>query len=145
MNDITHTDAILFPADGRTPHLVPLMSSTVTSTNPTTGRATSRRVPHPQVHMNYIATNTPYQVWDSRVRSYQDSTPLNLRASLQVITNISYARWDPLSTWRFTKPIAFSVLQKLPVSLCCILSRRISKWRTIPDKSYCSRYPGTKL
>lgn len=70
MNDITHTDAILFPADGRHPHLVALMSSTVTSADPITGRMISRRVPHPQVHMNYIATNTPHQVWDSRASTH---------------------------------------------------------------------------
>ncbi|KAF8583982.1 hypothetical protein K439DRAFT_1184725 [Ramaria rubella] len=75
MNDITHTEAILFPADGRTPHLVQLMSSSVATPDPVTGRMVTRRIPHPQVHMNYIATNTPHRVWDHRV-----------------IANISYAR-----------------------------------------------------
>jgi hypothetical protein len=91
MNDITHTEAILFPADGRTPHLVPLMSSTVTSVD-ATGHTVARRVPHPQVHMNYIATNTPHQVWDSRVSTIHESTRLNSQTPLQVITNIPYAR-----------------------------------------------------
>ncbi|KAF8529279.1 hypothetical protein BU17DRAFT_37213 [Hysterangium stoloniferum] len=66
MDTLSPTDAILFPADGRTPHLVQLMSSTVTSTDPMTGRMVAHRIPHPQVHMNYIATNTSHRVWDSR-------------------------------------------------------------------------------
>jgi len=75
MDTLSPTDAILFPADGRTPHLVQLMSSTATYTDPMTNRMVAHRIPHPEVHMNYIATNTPHRVWDSRV-----------------ILNISYAR-----------------------------------------------------
>ena len=60
--------ALLFPADGRIPHLVDLTTSTVTTTDARTGRPVTYRMPHPQVHMNYIATNTTNRVWDSRVR-----------------------------------------------------------------------------
>ncbi|KAF8511200.1 hypothetical protein JB92DRAFT_2935944 [Gautieria morchelliformis] len=42
--------------------------------------------------MNYIATNTPHQVWDSRARTTRESTHLNSQTSSQVITNIPYAR-----------------------------------------------------
>ncbi|GJJ07715.1 hypothetical protein Clacol_001920 [Clathrus columnatus] len=67
MDEIPPTDAILFPADGRTPHLVELMSSIVTATDQLTGQMVQHRIPYPQVHMNYIATNTTHRVWDSRV------------------------------------------------------------------------------
>jgi len=75
MDNITPSEALLFPADGRIPHLVQLTSSTMMSTNPTNGHTIVYRMPQPQVHMNYIATNTLDRVWDSRV-----------------ITHIPYAR-----------------------------------------------------
>lgn len=67
MNDIPPSEAILFPADGRTPHLVDLMSSILTTPDPMTGQLYQQRIPYPQVHMNYIATNTTHRVWESRV------------------------------------------------------------------------------
>ncbi|TDL29799.1 hypothetical protein BD410DRAFT_834050 [Rickenella mellea] len=56
MDDLVTYDALLFPADGRQPHLVELMTSPVTQTNPQTGQLVLVSVmPHPEVHMDGIA------------------------------------------------------------------------------------------
>lgn len=67
MDNIPPVEALLFPADGRTPHLVELMSSIITNVDPMTGQVFQQRIAHPQVHMNYIASNTTHCVWESRI------------------------------------------------------------------------------
>ncbi|KAI0069156.1 hypothetical protein BV25DRAFT_1986675 [Artomyces pyxidatus] len=54
-------DAILFPADGRPPSVVPLMSSPASFTDPHGLQASQNtaRVPHPEVYMDYVAENVP--------------------------------------------------------------------------------------
>lgn len=58
-NDMPTFDAILFPADDRPPHVVPLMASTVPSLAPGQPRPVEPyrcgRVPHPEIYMDYIA------------------------------------------------------------------------------------------
>jgi len=48
-------DAILFPSDGRAPHLVKLVTSPMSGTGPQTPNSQQTRMPHPEVHMDYIA------------------------------------------------------------------------------------------
>ena len=68
-------DAILFPADGRPPQVVQLMTSPASYTGQE-GAATGGRVAHPEVHMEYIAENLGPRAW-----AYQ----VSFRASLQMI------------------------------------------------------------
>jgi len=48
-------DAILFPSDGRAPHLVKLMTSPMPGPDPHALDCQQARMPHPEVHMDYIA------------------------------------------------------------------------------------------
>lgn len=93
MDNITPSEALLFPADGRIPHLVQLTSSTMMSA--IDGRTIVYRMPQPQVHMNYIATNTLDRVWDSRVGNpiFRHDFGFWLVNWLKVITHIPYARY----------------------------------------------------
>ena len=64
-------DAILFPADGRPPHVVSLMTSPASFSNPHTPaqtNAAAARVPHPEVHMEYIAEDPNMRAWHYMVR-----------------------------------------------------------------------------
>ncbi|KAH9987905.1 hypothetical protein BJV74DRAFT_796376 [Russula compacta] len=57
-------DAILFPADGRPPHVVSLMTSPASFSNPHVPAQTSTaRIPHPEVHMEYIAEDPNIRAW----------------------------------------------------------------------------------
>ncbi|KAI9510977.1 hypothetical protein F5148DRAFT_473249 [Russula earlei] len=57
-------DAILFPADGRPPHVVSLMTSPTSFSNPHAPAQTSTaRIPHPEVHMEYIAEDPNMRAW----------------------------------------------------------------------------------
>ena len=61
-------DAILFPADGRPPHVVSLMTSPASFSNPHAPAQTSTaRVPHPEVHMEYIAEDPNLRAWHYQV------------------------------------------------------------------------------
>ena len=61
-------DAILFPADGRPPHVVSLMTSPASFSNPHAPAQTSTaRVPHPEVHMEYIAEDPNMRAWHYQV------------------------------------------------------------------------------
>jgi hypothetical protein len=61
-------DAILFPADGRPPHVVSLMTSPASFSNPHAPAQTSAaRVPHPEVHMEYIAEDPNLRAWHFQV------------------------------------------------------------------------------
>ncbi|THU83928.1 hypothetical protein K435DRAFT_733658 [Dendrothele bispora CBS 962.96] len=64
MDQIVNFRAILFPSDGRPPSLVPLMTSLMSipahhasyTNNPS-------RMPHPEVHMDYIAEGLGPRAW----------------------------------------------------------------------------------
>ncbi|KIY45984.1 hypothetical protein FISHEDRAFT_66747 [Fistulina hepatica ATCC 64428] len=58
-------DAILFPADGRTPTLVQVMTSPVFY--PGTYTLSSRRLPHPEVHMDYISKRDGPNAWKYQI------------------------------------------------------------------------------
>jgi hypothetical protein len=61
-------DAILFPADGRPPHVVSLMTSPASFSNPHAPAQTSAaRIPHPEVHMEYIAEDPNLRAWHYQV------------------------------------------------------------------------------
>ncbi len=63
-------DAILFPADGRPPHVVLLMTSP-SSFNPHAPAQTgTARIPHPEVHMEYIAKEPNLQAWGHQVCAF---------------------------------------------------------------------------
>lgn len=55
-------DALLFPSDGRPPHLVALMTSPASGPDPHCASACRTRMPHPEIHMDYIA-DIGYRAW----------------------------------------------------------------------------------
>ncbi|KAJ8523445.1 hypothetical protein ONZ45_g88 [Pleurotus djamor] len=61
MDQLSYFEAILFPSDGRPPHMVSLMTSLVTVPNQY-GSGPSR-MPHPEVYMDYIAEGFGPRVW----------------------------------------------------------------------------------
>ncbi|KAH9894053.1 hypothetical protein C8Q73DRAFT_646176 [Cubamyces lactineus] len=60
---MTTFDAIVLPADGRPPHLVPLMISVHGIPPGEAEPYRCRRVPHPEVYMEYIAKTPGLQTW----------------------------------------------------------------------------------
>jgi hypothetical protein len=60
-------DAILFPADGRPPHVVSLMTSPASFSNPHAPAQSAARIPHPEVHMEYIAEDPNLRAWHFQV------------------------------------------------------------------------------
>ena len=73
-------DAILFPADDRPPHIVPLMTSAVPLSHPTPNAEPYRagRAPHPEMYMDYIADQLGSQAWRFHVRGHPE---INCRKS----------------------------------------------------------------
>ena len=68
MDDLLQYDAILFPADGRPPHVVELPTSPVTQSDPQSGQAILISVmPHPEVYMDTIADDPRQQAWRVQV------------------------------------------------------------------------------
>jgi len=73
MEKMVSFDAILFPADERAPHLVPLMTSD-SSTFPTPGPSGSQpppppltKIPHPEMYMDFIAEGVGSRAWQYHV------------------------------------------------------------------------------
>ncbi|KAF9649313.1 hypothetical protein BDM02DRAFT_3128410 [Thelephora ganbajun] len=73
MDKMVSYDAILFPADERAPHLVPLMTSNASSFPPP-GQSGSQhpppamaKVPHPEMYMDFIAEGIGSRAWQSHV------------------------------------------------------------------------------
>ncbi|KAI0771531.1 hypothetical protein BD413DRAFT_475573 [Trametes elegans] len=65
---MTTFDAIMFPADDRPPHVVPLMTSPITGALPAPAARSAEpyrcgRAPHPEVYMDYIADQLGSQAW----------------------------------------------------------------------------------
>ena len=62
-------DAILFPADGRRPHVVSLMTNPASFSNPhhAPAQTGTARVPHPEVHMEYINEDPNLRAWHYQV------------------------------------------------------------------------------
>ncbi|EIN10815.1 hypothetical protein PUNSTDRAFT_65493 [Punctularia strigosozonata HHB-11173 SS5] len=57
MDQMLTYEALLFPADGRPPHLVGLTTSldAISTSEYYSGRVQATRIPHPEVYMDYIA------------------------------------------------------------------------------------------
>lgn len=73
MDDLLSYDAMLFPVDGRQPHLVELMTSPVTQTDPQTGQLVLVSVlPHPEVHME-VVEREGQAAWRVQVNALQRS------------------------------------------------------------------------
>ncbi|KAI0662942.1 hypothetical protein C8Q70DRAFT_481189 [Cubamyces menziesii] len=60
---MTTFDAIVFPADDRPPHVVPLMTSAHGVPSGQAEPYRCGRVPHPEVYMDYIADQLGSQAW----------------------------------------------------------------------------------
>ena len=62
-------DAILFPADGRPPHVVSLMTSPASFSNlHTLAKMNPACIPHLEVHMEYIMEDANMWAWHYLVR-----------------------------------------------------------------------------
>lgn len=70
MANLVSFQAILFPSDDRTPHLVALATSPINTSGVSTVAEPFRcgRMPHPEVFMDYIAEGLGPQSWAYRVR-----------------------------------------------------------------------------
>ncbi|TFY81481.1 hypothetical protein EWM64_g2540 [Hericium alpestre] len=68
MDQLYSFDALLFPSDGRPPHVVALMTSPASFTDPhslqMTANVAQSRVPHPEVYMDYIAEIPGQRAWN---------------------------------------------------------------------------------
>jgi hypothetical protein len=70
-------DAILFPADGRLPHIVSLMTTPVSlSYSHALAQTSMARVPHPEVHMEYIAEDPNLRAWHYQACNFFFSTSM---------------------------------------------------------------------
>lgn len=68
MDQLTAFDAILFPSDGRPPHLVALMTSPMTvPVHQASHTHQHPRMPHPEVYMDYIAEGLGPRAWKYQV------------------------------------------------------------------------------
>lgn len=75
-------DAIVFPADDRPPHIVPLMTTTLVVSAGGAEPYRCGRVPHPEVYMDYIADQLGSQAWGYHVRTDPSHLPYHvLRAT----------------------------------------------------------------
>lgn len=82
MDQMVAFDAILFPSDGRPPHVVPLMTSPASFADPRSPHvgSSTARVPHPEVYMDYIAEGMGQRAWGYQVSLSQ---PLSIRRAPQ--------------------------------------------------------------
>ncbi|KAG7091142.1 hypothetical protein E1B28_010196 [Marasmius oreades] len=62
MEQIVYFDAILFPSDGRSPSLIQLMTSPM-AVGHHAAHISPTRMPHPEVHMDYIAEGLGHRAW----------------------------------------------------------------------------------
>ncbi|KAM6495679.1 hypothetical protein JOM56_008385 [Amanita muscaria] len=74
MEQITPFDAIVFPSDGRPPSIVQLMTSPVIVSPAQSGQEQNpqSRIPHPEVHMDYIAEGYNPRAWDFQLMEALD-------------------------------------------------------------------------
>lgn len=64
MDQLVSFEALLFPSDGRNPHMVPLMTSPATVQDPLAPYSgLPVRMPHPEVYMDYIAEGLGPRAW----------------------------------------------------------------------------------
>lgn len=68
MDQLVSFEALLFPSDGRNPHMVALMSSPMSMPDPHAPHSTlPARMPHPEVYMDYIAEGLGPRAWHYHV------------------------------------------------------------------------------
>lgn len=72
MENMVSYDAIVFPADERAPHLIPLMWSNASSYSPVgqssqPSQPVSTKIPHPEMYMDFIAEGVGPVAWRSHV------------------------------------------------------------------------------
>lgn len=68
MDQLTSFEALLFPSDGRYPHMVALMTSPMSMPDPHAPHSTQPpRMPHPEVYMDYIAEGLGPRAWHYHV------------------------------------------------------------------------------
>jgi len=71
MDQLVSFDAILIPSDGRYPHVVALTTSPVSVPDPHAPYSTQpTRMPHPEVHMDYIAEGLGPRAWHYHVSTH---------------------------------------------------------------------------
>lgn len=77
MDQMTAYDAIVFPSDDRPPHLVALMTNNISIplVNPAQPYCCGK-MPHPEVHMDYIAEGMGPRAWQHQVSFELPSTTL---------------------------------------------------------------------
>ncbi|RDB20547.1 hypothetical protein Hypma_012454 [Hypsizygus marmoreus] len=63
MDQLNSYEALLFPSDGRPPSLVQLMTSPMSSTHHGSYTTSPSRMPHPEVHMDYVAEGLGSRAW----------------------------------------------------------------------------------
>lgn len=68
MDQLVSFEALLFPSDGRNPHMVALMTSPMSVPDPHAPYSTlPSRMPHPEVYMDYIAEGLGPRAWHYHV------------------------------------------------------------------------------
>jgi hypothetical protein len=71
MDQLIAFDAILFPSDGRPPHLVALMTSPMSvQMQPASSSGHLGRLPHPEHFMSFVAEGLGPRAWKYQVRLY---------------------------------------------------------------------------
>jgi len=64
MDQLSSFEALLFPSDGRNPHMVALMTSPMSIPDPHAPHSTHPpQMPHPEVYMDYIAEGLGPRAW----------------------------------------------------------------------------------
>lgn len=68
MDQLVPFEALLFPSDGRNPHMVALATSPMSVPDPHAPYSTQpARMPHPEVYMDYIAEGLGPRAWHYHV------------------------------------------------------------------------------
>ncbi|KAL4075673.1 hypothetical protein J3A83DRAFT_2013445 [Scleroderma citrinum] len=68
MDQLVSFEALLFPSDGRHPHMVALMTSPASEQDPFAPYSgLPVRLPHPEVYMDYIAEGLGARAWNYQV------------------------------------------------------------------------------
>ena len=125
-------DAILFPADGRPPHVVSLMTSPASFSNPhTPAQMNPARIPHPEVHMEYIAEDANMRAWHYLVRGcvrpLHALQTLSHRHTRHFFLDRRGARHDE---------------QEVRKSIYHLLPRHLARRHAVPREPHRARYPG---
>ncbi|KAF5322377.1 hypothetical protein D9619_001067 [Psilocybe cf. subviscida] len=114
MSTVPSVDAILLPADGRNISTVSLMLSTA---HPGIHRSIRRHVPHPEVHMDFVAEGAHVKAWDHIIVEWLDGMnrkfsspyviffPTISRDGMafpinKVIQDMQGPRFNPNNAWR---------------------------------------------